>query len=159
VRNLAKLLDVLIDARIDFVLIGGFASVVHGSTMVTRDLDVCMITGEDEIEKLRDCLRAYNPTHRMTPQRLPFNAYPKDVTGLKSVYLETDLGVLDVVSEVTGVGGFQEINKHATQIDIHGRKCKVISMDDLIASKKSLGRVKDLAVVRELEILKRENKI
>lgn len=69
-RNLAKLLDVLLNANMEFVLIGGFASVVHGSTMVTRDLDVCMVTGPDQIEKLRMCLKAYSPKHRMTPQQI-----------------------------------------------------------------------------------------
>lgn len=154
-RSLAKLLDVLLNANIDFVLVGGFASVVHGSTMVTRDLDVCMLTGPDEIEKLRECLAPYNPKHRMTPQKLPFKDYPAVTTGLKSVYLETDLGVLDVLSEITGVGSFEDVVKNAIQIEIQGKKCNVISIDDLIASKKSLGRAKDLAVARELEIIQK----
>jgi len=40
--DLNKLLQILIENQLDFVIIGGFAGVLHGSTMVTRDLDLCM---------------------------------------------------------------------------------------------------------------------
>ena len=49
--SLGELLKTLIDAQIDFVLIGGYASVVHGSTMVTRDLDICALVTPVQIEK------------------------------------------------------------------------------------------------------------
>jgi len=154
-QNLGSLLDTLLKAKIDFVLIGGFASVIHGSSMVTQDIDVCMMINPAQIEKLRDCLREFNPTHRMTPKRLSFLEFPSDVSSLKNVYLETDLGVLDVISEVTGVGSFAAVSAHAAEIEIYGKKCKVISLEDLIASKKALGRGKDLVVVRELEVIQK----
>ena len=38
-----------VKAEIDFVIVGGFAATLHGSSLVTRDLDVCasgrVITG------------------------------------------------------------------------------------------------------------------
>ena len=50
-QSLSDLLKVLIDSKIDFVLIGGYASVVHGSTFVTRDLDICaMVTPSDVLQ-------------------------------------------------------------------------------------------------------------
>jgi len=41
VVQLNRLIERLSDAGIDFVVVGGFAGVLHGSTLVTRDLDVC----------------------------------------------------------------------------------------------------------------------
>jgi predicted nucleotidyltransferase len=158
VVSLGELLKTLIDAQIDFVLIGGYASVVHGSTMVTRDLDICALVTPVQIEKLRKCLSSFHPTHRMTPKRLSFLQFPEDSKGVKNIYLETDLGVLDVISEVTGVGDFSRVASQSIEIHLYGRKCKVISVEDLIAAKEAMGRDKDKAVVRELKIIqKRKN--
>lgn len=60
-QNLGNLLDLLLSAKIDFILIGGFASVIHGASMVTQDLDICMIFDLEHIEQMRDCLRPFHP--------------------------------------------------------------------------------------------------
>jgi len=36
-----NLLERLVRAGVDFVVIGGFAGVVHGCTYVTQDIDIC----------------------------------------------------------------------------------------------------------------------
>jgi hypothetical protein len=38
VVQLNRLIERLCDANIDFVVVGGFAGMLHGSTLVTRDL-------------------------------------------------------------------------------------------------------------------------
>ncbi len=153
-QNLGKLLDLLLTAHIDFVLVGGFASVIHGSSMVTHDLDICILLDPEHIETLRQCLKPYHPTHRMTPQRLSFLEFPKDISNIKNLYLETDLGILDIINHIDGVGSFERVRQDAIEIEIYGKNCKVISIDDLIACKKAIRRPKDLAVARELEALK-----
>ena len=40
-RNLNNLLKLLLENDVDFVLVGGFAGAVYGSSLVTRDLDIC----------------------------------------------------------------------------------------------------------------------
>lgn len=156
-QNLGSLLDLLLNAKIDFVLIGGFASVIHGSSMVTHDLDICIMFDPKNVEQLRECLRPFHPKLRMTPKRLSFLDYPADLSNLKNLYLETDLGVLDVIGKIDGVGSFEQVAENAIEIEIYGKKCRVISINDLVASKKSIGRDKDLAVVRELEAIKNKS--
>ncbi len=39
--ELIRLLRTLVEADVDFVLVGGLAAVVHGATLRTRDSDVC----------------------------------------------------------------------------------------------------------------------
>lgn len=53
-QSLKALLERLLAHHIDFVLIGGFAAAVHGSTLVTQDLDICIAITEGEVAKLRD---------------------------------------------------------------------------------------------------------
>ena len=52
-HNLHRLLQRLADAQLDFVVIGGYAGVIHGSSLVTNDLDVCAVLSPENIAKLR----------------------------------------------------------------------------------------------------------
>lgn len=154
-NNLNNLLQVLLENEIDFVLIGGFAGVVHGSTQVTRDLDICALVTPAQVEKLRAALKDLHPQHRMNPNFKPsFLTEPKDLSNLRNLYLETDLGVLDIISEVTEVGDFEQVKMNSVEIELFGRKCKVISVDALIKAKEKMGRPKDKLVVAELRALR-----
>lgn len=149
--DLNKLLQVLLENNIDFIIIGGFAGVLHGSTVVTRDLDICMLMKPKTLERLREILTRYNPKHRRGPSKISFVEIPKSFEGIKNLYLETDLGVLDILEEVIGVGTFNELVARSIKLNLFNHIVKVISMDDLIASKKAMGRPKDLLVVTELQ--------
>lgn len=157
-NNLNNLLGLLLKNEIEFVLIGGFAGVVHGSTQVTRDLDICALITPAHIEKLRAALKDLNPRHRMNPVFKPsFLTEPKELRDLKNIYLETDLGILDIISEVTEVGNFAQVKESSVEVELFGCKCKVISVEALIKTKEKMGRPKDKLVVAELKALRREN--
>lgn len=157
-NNLYKILKTLSEAKVDFVLIGGLAAVVHGSAYVTRDVDVCLLLTPENIQKLRTCLAPFNPKHRMTPQKLSFLDFPEYLTGIKNLYVQCDLGTLDLLGNVPGVGTFDEIKSRANEIDVEGLKIKVISIDDLIKSKKIVGRPKDHATILELNVIQEKMK-
>ncbi len=92
----------------------------------------------------------------MTHTKLSFLTHPTDLTGIQNLYLETDLGVLDIVSKVEAVGDFYNVLKNSTEVKLYGGKCNLISIDDLIKSKTALGRHRDLVVVEELKAIKNE---
>lgn len=155
-KNLNDLLKRLLDNEIDFVLIGGFAGVVHGATQVTQDLDICAILSEDQIEKLRYALKDLSPIHRMNRQaKISFLERPQKGEILQNLCLETTAGVLDVIQEVIGVGDFNTLKKNSDEIELFGKRCKVISLDDLIIAKKNLNRDKDKSILNELLALKK----
>lgn len=151
--DLNLLLQRLCDADIDFVVVGGFAAVLHGSTLVTRDLDVCTVLTAANVEKLREILRDLKPVHRQTPQRLSFLSNPSPGTPLQNLYLETDAGAVDFLTSVTGVGDYIRVRASAVEVELFGQRCRVMSLPDLIAAKKALGRDKDLLAARELEAI------
>lgn len=153
--DLSNLLKILLQDGFDFVLIGGFAGTVHGSNLVTKDLDICMALKPHEITQLRNVLKDFNPFHRMTPQKLSFLKHPECLENIKNLYLASDLGSLDILSYVDGVGDFERVRQKALTISLFGKDCKVISIDDLISSKKNVGRDKDRIAVKELEEIKR----
>ena len=157
--DLKALLRRLLEHKIDFVLIGGFAGTVHGSTLVTQDLDICLAITEEEVAKLREALKDINAKHRMNPSFKPsFMDYPKDLTGVNNIYLETDLGVLDILSSSEPAGSFHEIKSRSISISLYGYSCRVISIDDLIKIKETMKRPKDLQAVRELQLIREKMK-
>lgn len=150
-QNLKALLERLLENKIDFVLVGGFASVVHGSTLVTQDLDICVAMSPEQIERLRQALADLHPVLRMNPGFQPsFLDHPKDLTRIHNIYLKTDLGILDMMSELPPVGDFETIKKNALEVHLYGHSCKVIALDDLIQIKKSMTRPKDQETLRQL---------
>lgn len=48
-QSLSHLLQRLADSGVDFVVIGGFAGVLHGSALVTRDLDICAVLSPENV--------------------------------------------------------------------------------------------------------------
>ena len=152
------LLNKLSDNNFEFILIGGFAASVYGSSYVTHDLDVCAVLTPGNIEKLRNILSDLHPKHRITVNKPSFLEIPQELEGINNLYLETDAGVLDFISNVIGVGDFLELSKNAIEIKIFGRICKIISLDDLIKTKTTLKRPKDILVAEELEIIRKKEK-
>ncbi len=67
-----NLLRRLAQARVEFVIVGGYAGVVHGCTYVTQDIDVCCVFSPDNLLMLQEALSELHPVHRMTPGRVPF---------------------------------------------------------------------------------------
>ena len=153
VAELNGLLQSLFDAEVDFVIVGGFGAMLHGSSLVTRDLDVCAVLTPSNIEKLRSAFRDLHPTHRHNPNRLSFLDNPEPGVLLKNLYLQTDLGPLDLMSAITGVGDYERVASKAIEVELFGRGVRVIAIEDLIAAKEALGREKDLLAVKELRAI------
>ena len=149
----SQLLQRIADAEIDFVIVGGFAAVTHGSSYVTRDIDLCLVLSQENIERLRRALADLNPRHRMTPQRLSFLTYPPAGQPVQNLYLVTDAGVVDVLSSVLGVGDFARLKAKADVLAVEGRNYAVMALEDLIAAKEALGREKDLLTAKELRAI------
>jgi len=40
--DLTGLIDRLMQGRVEFVVAGAYAAILHGATVVTRDVDICM---------------------------------------------------------------------------------------------------------------------
>ncbi len=155
--NLKALLKRLLDHDVDFVLAGGLACVVHGSPLVTQDVDVCVFFDDLQIAKLREALKDLDPRFRMNPNFKPsFLDHPKRSNELKNIYLETSLGILDMMSELQPIGDFQAVSRRAVTIRLYGHDCKVVSLEDLISIKEIMSRPKDKEALLHLrEILKK----
>ncbi len=68
--------------------------------------------------------------------------------------LTTDLGDIDFLGEVGGIGTYKDANAQSVEVELFNQKCFILNLDALIKSKKFAGRKKDEPVVIELEAIK-----
>jgi len=151
--DLNGLLQRLHTHKVEFVLVGGFAAVLHGSTLVTRDLDVCCRFSGDNLQRIQRAVADLHPAHRMRPE-LPLELTPEIYRSLKYLYLKTDWGSLDCLGEVKGVGDFAEALKHSVTVELPFGECRVLSLDALICAKRAMNREHDQITVRQLQAIK-----
>jgi predicted nucleotidyltransferase len=157
-QNLSALLQRLADAGLDFVIVGGFAAVTHGSSYITRDVEICALLTSENVAKLRAALGEWNPRHRLTPQRISFLSHPAANESLQNLYLQTDQGVVDILPTILGVGDFDRLKSRAEEIEVDGRRYRVMALEDLIQAKEALGREKDLLTAKELRAIAEKRK-
>jgi hypothetical protein len=81
---------------------------------------------------------------------LPLETTRSTFATLKNLYLQTDLGKLDCLGEVAGVGKFEEASKQSVVAKFSYGEFRFLNLAALIASKKAVGRERDLAAVRQL---------
>ena len=90
----------------------------------------------------------------MTPNKLPLELTDELCTRLKNLYLATDLGILDCLSEVGGIGGYDEVLKRSIAQSLPYGEFRILNLEALIESKTATGRQKDLDAVRLLRAIK-----
>jgi hypothetical protein len=148
------LLRRLTDCKVEFVIVGGLAGVFHGSSVVTQDLDLCAPLHETNLARMLKALEGLEPRWRMRPEHPRLARDPADLAGFKNLYLLTRSGPLDVLSENSGLGTFDDVLRQSLQVEVSGISCRVLTIDALIRSKRALGRPRDLQVVTELEAIR-----
>ena len=145
-----RALDALQRGGVRFVLIGGFAAKLRGSPSLTVDIDICYARDPDNLERTAAVLRQLNAVLRGAPPDVPFRLDARTLALGDHFTFVTDAGDLDILGTPSGVGGFDELERNADELDLDGLRVKVAAIDDLIRMKRAAGRRKDLV---ELEIL------
>lgn len=149
----ARVLRVLTDGAVDFVLIGGVAANLHGSARATFDIDVVYSRAPANISKLVKCLAPYKPYLRGAPPGLPFQFDETTVRNGLNFTLDTQLGEVDVLGEVAGGGNYAQLLPYTVELEAFGVRCKCVTLERLIQLKRAAGRPKDFESLAELQLL------
>lgn len=152
--NLRHTIELFGEHEIEFVIIGGIAITLHGSSYLTADLDLCYNRSKDNLERIAAALSPYRPRLRGAPEGLPFVWDAETLRRGMNFTLTTDLGDIDLLGEVAGVGGYEEAFNSSVAFGLYGHEVRILSLDALIESKRAAGRPKDLLVLPELEALR-----
>lgn len=151
-----RMLRVLATHRVRYVLIGGWAGILHGSPSVTVDLDICYDRQPDNLTRLAAALAVLSGRPRDFPADLPFRVDEHALRSGDVFTLRTNAGDLDLLGAPAGVRGYDELVEQAVELDLGDLQVLVCSIDDLIRMKRAAGRPKDLIEVEVLIALKDE---
>ena len=106
--GLESLLGALDDAGVEFVIVGGVAATIHGSSRLTSDLDVLYARAPENLKRLVQALEPLRPYLRGAPEGLPFRLDESTLRAGLNFTLTTTAGALDLLGEIAGIGTFDE---------------------------------------------------
>jgi predicted nucleotidyltransferase len=151
VTDYSALVRMLTENSVEFIIVGGAAATVHGSARLTLDLDVVYRRNRENIERIVKALQPITPYLRGAPPGLPFRWDVQTVERGLNFTLTTTLGALDLLGEIVGGGGFDQLLPETIKVEIAGTECLCLNLEGLIRVKRAAGRPKDLEVVAELQ--------
>ena len=155
--DLAQIIPPLVSAKVDFILIGGMAAILHGSARVTFDVDLLYSRSDENIQRLATALVPYQPYLRDAPAGLPFAWDAKTIRRGVNFTLTTSVGGVDLFGEVARGETYQDLLAHSFDVDAFGVCFKCIDLPTLIRIKEAADRPKDREAVAELRILLEES--
>ena len=136
----------LLEAEVDFMLVGGYAVALHGWPRTTFDIDFWIMANPENARAVVRAIRAFGAPL--------MNLAESDFHKPGMVF---QIGAapqrIDIISAVDGLD-YTEASQRAVKMNVDGLAIKVISLDDLIANKRAAGRQKDIADALALEKLK-----
>lgn len=145
-------LRVLLEAGVEFIVVGGVSAVLNGAPVNTFDLDIVHSRDPVNIARLLAALNTLDAIYRIQPhRRLQPSASHLESTGHQN--LMTRYGGLDLLGMIGRGLSYSDLLLHCAEKDLgDGLRVRVLDLETLIAIKQELGGEKDLAV---LPILRR----
>lgn len=149
--NYSALLPLLVENKIDFIIVGGAAATAHGAARLTLDLDIVYRRNDLNLERIVKALEPFQPYLRGAPLGLPFEWSVQTLKKGLNFTLTTTLGALDLLGEIVGGGGYDDLKTETVKLQVAGVECMCLSLERLIEVKRAAGRPKDLEAIAELE--------
>jgi predicted nucleotidyltransferase len=140
---------------VDFVVIGGIALIAHGSARNTRDLDIVYATDPANVDALGAALIEISARLRGVPDEVPFVPDGRTLRRAQILTLDSDEGWLDLLVAPAGSPPYPELRERADRVTIGGVAVLIASLEDLERMKRAAGRLRDLADLEEIEVIRR----
>ncbi len=154
----AGFLVALVESKIDFIVVGGVAAVLHGVPVVTHDLDIVHSREAENVERLLSLLQRLDARYRGQPSGRVLRPSFSEMSGRGHINLLTSYGPLDLLCEIGDDEGYTELIGRADLFTDGEIKFNVLDLEKLIEIKKKTGRAKDrLALPLLIATLKKRN--
>jgi hypothetical protein len=135
-----RILRQLNDAGVEYVLIRGFAVVIHGYERLTGDLDICYARSRDNVMRLVGVLRSLHAWPREWPEGVPFILDERTILNGDGFTFTTDAGDLDLLGTPDGSRGYADLVQGSDMYELgDALLVHVVGLDDLIRLKRASG--------------------
>jgi hypothetical protein len=150
-EEILKLWKLLEKNNVLYIMVGGFATNLHGYQRTTGDLDIWIKDTKENRKNLRNTLNELGVGDLEAIETTQF------LPGWSTINLNSGFE-LDVMTSLKGFeqNKFDECFKIAPTAYIHDVPVKFLHLNQLIEAKKASGRSKDLLDVTELEKLRKK---
>lgn len=130
--------------NVDYILVGGYAVILHGYRRVTGDLDIWVKRTNENYSKLSLAFAEFGlPLFDMTEEKF-LDVDMADVFSFGRPPVS-----IDIITKLKGVE-FDEAFVQAQVFDENGLMIRFIHLNNLIQAKKAAGRHKDLDDIEKL---------
>jgi hypothetical protein len=155
-RSFREILDSLFEHRVECIIIGGVALLLHGSTRVTLDIDILYERSPENIRRLVDAVRPFNPKLRLAGDQ-PRTDFPFDEhtiwNGANFTLWTPDFDI-DLLASTEDLPNYEAVLPESEVITTNGgRTFRILSLDALLRIKRRLNRLKDQLALPEIEAL------
>ena len=140
--NVGGALAAFCEAEVEFIVVGGWCAIFHGSSHMTNDIDFFLSRTPENVKRIIMALAPYGPRPRDFPPGLPFVWDERSLGSMAMLTLTTQLGAIDLLFEVTGLSGFEELKVRAVEMEAFGQRVLTLDLESLIVSKRAAGRPK-----------------
>ena len=142
-KDFKELLKLLSDNRVRYLLIGGYAVVLHGYVRNTNDLDIVVSEDPDNAHRVIKALTEFG-----------FGSDELDVNLFTQKGSLVRMGVepvkIEILNYLEGTN-FDDAYERRKRIKVEDIEIDVIGLDDLIANKRAVGRLRDISDIEELK--------
>lgn len=159
VLDLSAILEGLLAADVEFILVGGLAAVVQGAPVTTMDVDIVHNRYPENISRLIAFLKSIGATYRR-PDAKEIEPNEKDISGMGHFLFTTRLGPLDVLAFIEQGKTYEDLLEHTVEIEFRGHMIRVLKLKVLVEFKKSSKDPKDkLRLLALEETLRQVNEV
>jgi hypothetical protein len=145
-----KILQILAEHEVDFIVVGGICAVLHGAPVSTFDLDIVHSRASENIERLISALNQMEAFYRgRGAQRLVPESHHLASTGHH--LLMTTYGPLDVLGTIGSSHDYIKLLDHSHVMVVDDVKISLLDLESLIKVKEETARDKDRAVISILK--------
>lgn len=154
------ILTVLGKHRADVIVVGAVGAFLHGSPMLTEDVDVVPALKMSSLEVLATALNELNA--RIMSSDAPDGTIEVDwhakdlrrwIVDFRFLNLQTDYGRLDLIHRPGGTDGYSDLAASAEVLRLEDVEIKVAALEDIIRSKQAVARPRDLEQLPTLRLL------
>jgi hypothetical protein len=134
-----------------YIVIGAFAAIAQQAPIpATRDIDLTPDASSDNLVRLSAALKDLGARIRTdaAPEGLPFDHDGSPLGRTATWNLFCPYGEFDICFRPSGfANGYRQLTRRAHRVRVEGVELSVADLDDIIISKETAGRPKDLQVL------------
>ena len=140
--DLGAILEGLIEAGVEFILVGGLAAVVQGAPVTTVDVDIVHKQSSENISKLLAFLKSIDALHRRPDDKV-IGPTERDISGTGHALFTTRLGSLDVLAVIEQGKAYEDLLEHTVEIEFRGHTVRVLDLKTLVELKRASADPRD----------------